>query len=63
MRTRYLVKIWSYLSKIRKTGVQVLIGVNSNITFISLNIDPARNDEMTFLDFMTNAIIKKIDLA
>jgi len=47
----------------RKTGVQVLIGANSNITFISLNIDPARNDEMTFLDFMTNAIIKKIELA
>ena len=47
----------------RKTGVQVLIGANSNITFISLNIDPARNDEMTFLDFMTNSIIKKIELA
>jgi hypothetical protein len=42
------VKIWSDLSKIRKTGVQVLIGVNSNITFISLNIDSTRNDEMAW---------------
>jgi len=38
--------MWSYLSKIRKTGVQVLIGVYSHMTVISLNIDPARNDGM-----------------
>ncbi len=40
--------MWSYLSKIRKRGVQVLIGANFHMTVISLNIDPARNDEMAY---------------
>ncbi|MGD9334372.1 MAG: hypothetical protein PVJ50_05220 [Desulfobacterales bacterium] len=40
------MKMWNYLSKIRKIGVQVLIGVYSHMTIISLSIDPAKNDEM-----------------
>jgi hypothetical protein len=44
------VKIWSDLSKIRETGVQVLIGVNSNILIIFLSGDLIRKEEANLIE-------------